>query len=55
MNDTQKQDELKAMQEIVKRLELMTEAERKRAMVFLSDRYGHLLNGAGESAPVRRG
>ena len=43
MNEPQKADEMKTLSEIVKKLDALNEAERRRAMLFLNDRYGALL------------
>lgn len=43
MSEPQKQDELKAMQDIVKKLDAMDENEKRRTMTFLADRYSRFL------------
>jgi hypothetical protein len=39
----QKQDELRAMMDIVKKLDMMSDDEKRRTMTFLVDRYSRFI------------
>lgn len=54
MNDVQKQDEMKALADIVKKLDAMDEQERRRTMVFLNDKYGLSPRGTDASQPMAK-